>query len=42
MLDHDGKFQSRINPELVEGLRIVDLPTHQEHLRGLISSCRAD
>ncbi|MFD0966522.1 glutamate synthase large subunit [Seminibacterium arietis] len=37
VLDHDGKFQSRINPELVEGLRIVDLPTHQEHLRGLIS-----
>ncbi|WP_373098945.1 MULTISPECIES: glutamate synthase large subunit [Pasteurellaceae] len=37
VLDTDGKFRGRINPELVEGLSIADLPTHQEHLRGLIS-----
>ncbi|WP_386689408.1 glutamate synthase large subunit [Lonepinella sp. MS14437] len=37
VLDTDGGFKQRINPELVEGLSIVDLPTHQEHLRGLIS-----
>ncbi|WP_225315134.1 glutamate synthase large subunit [Neisseria zalophi] len=36
VLDVDGRFQGRINGELVEGLSIVDLPTHQEHLRGLI------
>lgn len=36
VLDTDGKFSNRINPELVEGLSIVDLATHQEHLRGLI------
>lgn len=37
VLDVDGKFTRRINPELVEGLSIIDLPMHQEHLRGLIS-----
>ena len=37
VFDADGKFANRINPELVEGLSINDLPTHQEHLRGLIS-----
>lgn len=37
VLDVDGKFNYRINPELVEGLVICDLPMHQEHLRGLIS-----
>ncbi|MCT8641695.1 glutamate synthase large subunit [Glaesserella parasuis] len=37
VFDADGKFANRINPELVEGLSICDLPTHQEHLRGLIS-----
>lgn len=37
VLDTDGGFRKRINPELVEGLSIVDLPTHQEHLRGLIA-----
>ena len=36
VLDVDGKFRSRINPELVEGLSIVELPTYQEHLRGLL------
>ncbi|WP_373700591.1 glutamate synthase large subunit [Neisseria dentiae] len=36
VLDVDGKFKGRINPEMVEGLEITDLPTHQEHLRGLI------
>ena len=36
VLDVDGKFKGRINPEMVEGLGITDLPTHQEHLRGLI------
>ena len=37
VLDVDGKFAGRLNPELVEGLPINELPTHQEHLRGLIS-----
>lgn len=37
VLDTDGKFHGRINPELVEGLSINDLPLHQEHLRGLIA-----
>lgn len=37
VLDVDGKFAGRLNPELVEGLSINELPTHQEHLRGLIS-----
>lgn len=36
VLDMDGKFKDCINPEMVEGLSITDLPTHQEHLRGLI------
>ncbi|MFV2029525.1 glutamate synthase large subunit [Neisseria sp. S1] len=36
VLDVDGCFQGRINPEMVEGLGIEDLPMHQEHLRGLI------
>jgi glutamate synthase (NADPH/NADH) large chain len=37
VLDTDGRFKGRINPEMVEGLSIADLPMHQEHLRGLIS-----
>ena len=37
VLDVDGGFHSRINGEMVEGLGISDLPTHQEHLRGLIA-----
>lgn len=37
VLDTDGRFRNRINPELVEGLGIDNLPQHQEHLRGLIA-----
>ena len=37
VLDVDGCFKGRINPELVEGLSIEDLPMHQENLRGLIA-----
>lgn len=37
VLDVDGGFRGRINPELVEALNVADLPTHQEHLRGLIA-----
>ncbi len=37
ILDMDGKFKGRINGEMVEGLSIIDLPQHQEHLRGLIA-----
>ena len=37
VLDTDGHFTQRINPEMVEGLSINQLPTHQEHLRGLIA-----
>lgn len=37
VLDCDGKFAGRLNPELVEGISIVELPTHQEHLRGLLA-----
>ena len=37
VLDVDGHFTGRINPEMVEGLSITALPTHQEHLRGLIA-----
>lgn len=36
VLDVDGNFTKRINGEMVEGLSIAELPTHQEHLRGLI------
>ncbi|MBP6563583.1 MAG: glutamate synthase large subunit, partial [Neisseriaceae bacterium] len=35
--DVDGGFYGRQNQELVEGLKIHALPTHQEHLRGLIA-----
>jgi glutamate synthase domain-containing protein 3 len=38
VLDVDGGFAQRINPEMVEGLPITDLPMHQEHLRGLIAA----
>ena len=38
VLDVDGAFKGRINPEMVEGLGIDDLPMHQEHLRGLIDT----
>ncbi len=36
VLDVDGGFNKRINPEMVEGLNISTLPTHQEYLRSLI------
>lgn len=36
VFDVDGGFMGRINGEMVEGLGIANLPTHQEHLRGLI------
>lgn len=35
VLDTDGKFRERLNPELVEA-RAVDTPILQEHLRGLL------
>lgn len=37
VLDVDGGFRQRINPELVEGLDISALSMHQENLRGLIA-----
>jgi glutamate synthase (NADPH) large chain len=37
VLDVDGGFRQRINPELVEGLDISTLTMHQENLRGLIA-----
>ncbi|WP_239424399.1 glutamate synthase large subunit [Snodgrassella communis] len=37
VLDVDGGFRQRINPELVEGLDISVLSMHQENLRGLIA-----
>jgi glutamate synthase (NADPH) large chain len=37
VLDVDGGFKQRINPELVEGLDISALSMHQENLRGLIA-----
>lgn len=36
VLDEDGCFERRLNSELVEIVKIDTLPTHQEHLRGLI------
>jgi glutamate synthase (NADPH/NADH) large chain len=37
VLDDDGEFRKRVNPELVEVLDVADLPIHEEHLRGLIT-----
>ena len=37
VLDVDQHFHQRINEELVEGINIIDLPMHQEYLRGLIA-----
>ena len=37
ILDTDGKFESRLNPELVEILPVASLVTHQEFLRGLLA-----
>ncbi|WP_345829161.1 glutamate synthase large subunit [Erwinia sp. HDF1-3R] len=37
VLDEDGEFRKRVNPELVEVLSVDDLAIHEEHLRGLIT-----
>ncbi|KAB7898546.1 glutamate synthase large subunit [Rouxiella sp. S1S-2] len=37
VLDEDGEFRKRVNPELVEVLEVEDLAIHEEHLRGLIT-----
>ncbi|MPY01304.1 glutamate synthase large subunit, partial [Salinivibrio sp. VYel4] len=37
VLDEEGDFNGRINPELVEALSLETLAIHQEHLRGLIA-----
>jgi glutamate synthase (NADPH/NADH) large chain len=37
VLDEEGDFNGRINPELVEALSLESLAIHQEHLRGLIA-----
>jgi len=36
VLDEDGEFRKRVNPELVEVLEVAELAIHEEHLRGLI------
>lgn len=36
VLDEDGEFRKRVNPELVEVLEVANLAIHEEHLRGLI------
>ena len=37
VLDEDGDFRKRVNPELVEVLDVDTLAIHEEHLRGLIT-----
>jgi glutamate synthase domain-containing protein 3 len=37
VLDEDGEFRKRVNPELVEVLDVDTLAIHEEHLRGLIT-----
>ncbi|GKX42371.1 glutamate synthase large subunit [Pectobacterium carotovorum] len=37
VLDEDGEFRKRVNPELVEVLDVEELAIHEEHLRGLIT-----
>ncbi|WP_158782052.1 glutamate synthase large subunit [Pantoea sp. BAV 3049] len=37
VLDEDGEFRKRVNPELVEVLSVDNLAIHEEHLRGLIT-----
>ncbi|MFE8102465.1 glutamate synthase large subunit [Brenneria goodwinii] len=37
VLDEDGEFRKRVNPELVEVLDVEQLAIHEEHLRGLIT-----
>lgn len=36
VLDEDGNFGKHINGEMIQMVSLSDLPTHQEHLRGLI------
>lgn len=35
--NHEGGLEKRLNKELIENLSLIDLPIHQEHLRGLIA-----
>lgn len=35
--NREGGLEKRLNKELVENLSLLDLPIHQEHLRGLIA-----
>ncbi|OSN04502.1 glutamate synthase large subunit [Lonsdalea iberica] len=37
VLDEDGEFRKRVNPELVEVLNVDSLAIHEEHLRGMIT-----
>ncbi|WP_258576557.1 glutamate synthase large subunit [Candidatus Pantoea persica] len=37
VLNEDGEFRKRVNPELVEVLNVDELAIHEEHLRGLIT-----
>lgn len=37
VLDEDGEFRKRVNPELVEVLDVDSLAIHEEHLRGMIT-----
>ncbi|ECO1144763.1 glutamate synthase, partial [Salmonella enterica subsp. enterica serovar Kentucky] len=37
VLDEDGEFRKRVNPELIEVLDVDSLAIHEEHLRGLIT-----
>ncbi|QOL13028.1 glutamate synthase large subunit [Dickeya dianthicola] len=37
VLDEDGEFRKRVNPELIEVLDVENLAIHEEHLRGLIT-----
>ncbi|MFC3032316.1 glutamate synthase large subunit [Pseudoalteromonas fenneropenaei] len=37
VLDEESDFHKRFNGELVEVLDVAELPSHQEHLRGLIA-----
>ncbi|OSM97449.1 glutamate synthase large subunit [Lonsdalea populi] len=37
VLDEDGEFRKRVNPELVEVLNVDSVAIHEEHLRGMIT-----
>ncbi len=37
VLDEEGEFRKRVNPELIEVLNVDQFAIHQEHLRGLIT-----